>query len=506
MIKRLTFTLICVVRLAVNADAEFRVASVFTDHMVLQRGMPVTVWGHGDPGVKIQVKFAEQKEHTSVDSHGDWQVNLAPLPANFQPNELSVSTSNSNEAITFSDVVVGEVWICSGQSNMKWGHKGNQEIEELLSKSANVRCFEVKRTVALSEKDSCDGQWINEPPSSAVAATFAHFLQQASEVPVGIILTCWGSSSIEAWMPRDMTETLPHFKTIMQEFDADTPRTKKIQAILNGKKPWSTQDDIYLRRQPNILYNAMMHPLAPFACRGVVWYQGERNTRSMTGMDKQPWYARTAGMLDYGNVLQQWIERYRKQWKKDDLRFLIVSLPGFGATLKSGPNMSPTSPVAHSWAWIRESQFKARQLSGVSVSNNIDLGKLKNIHPSDKLPVGKRLALIAARETLGQGIEAYGPSFNAVEKAGRTLVVHFDHADGLRTSDGSPPKSFWIAEESGDWNEADAVIRGDTVVLQSPQINNPAYIRYAFAGKPDVNLVNDSGLPAYPFRTDTFAP
>lgn len=483
---------------------ELTVASPFTDNAVLQRDSQVPVWGTANPGDKVTVEFAGQKKISVVNQDGRWKAMLDSMPADAQSRELRVFDTNTE--IVLYNVVIGEVWICSGQSNMQFPVGNVPEIKALVPTVKNVRCFEVKRTVALTEQDRCDGTWAVQAPNSAVACSFAHFLERAGDVPVGIILACWGSSSIEAWMPREMIDTVPHFKTMMDEFEYDTKTRDRITSILGGRKPWSRPDDVFLRRQSNILYNAMIHPLVPYACRGLVWYQGERNTQSMFGMLKEPWYSRNSGMLKYGDTLKAWIERYRKKWGNDEMHFLTVMLPGYFKPLKTGPQMGPEHPSTHSWAWMRESQLKSLELPHTSVANTIDLGDLKNIHPTDKLPVGQRLALLAARETMGQDIAAEGPQFDRVEKAGDRLVVHFNHAEGLKTVNGDAPESFWLADESGDWMKATAKLKGQTVVLRCPNLKTPVYIRYAFAGRPNVNLVNTAGLPAYPFRTDTFDP
>ncbi len=359
----------------------------------------------------------------------------------------------------------------------------------------------MKRTVAFTEQDTCEGKWVERYPESAVAFGFAYFLEQAAKAPVGIILTCWGSSSIEAWMPRDMTATVPHFKTTMSEFDANTATQNKIKAMLDGREKWN---DVFLRQQPNILYNAMMKPLAPYACRGLVWYQGERNTKEMTPMTGDDWVGRNSGMLLYGDVLKKWMQRYRHEWGRDGFQFLVVMLPGFAKMGKVA--IDGENPAVPSWAWMRESQLQALELPHTAVANTIDLGEAANIHPKDKLPVGQRLALLAARDTLGQKIEAQGPVMKNVESQRNTLVVHFDHANGLKTNDGKAPTGFWLADDSKKWIPAKAEIEGPTVTLQSPQLTKPLYVRYAFAGMPKVNLVNGSDLPAYPFRTDRFHP
>ena len=485
------------------AMAELTVASPFTDNAVLQRNMPVPVWGTADAATTITVKFGNQQKSSVTDKDGNWRVQLAQMPASFEPQALVVSDGTNK--ISLTNVLVGEVWICSGQSNMQQGVSVAPAIKDLVKKAKNLRIFEVKRMVAMTEQNSLEGKWVEGYPNSAVAFSFAYFLEEAGDVPVGIILSCWGSSSLEAWMPRDMVETVPHFKTVMEEFDADTEAQEKINSILTGKRPWSKKNDIYLRRQSNILYNAMMHPLIPYACRGLVWYQGERNTQSMHGMKKEPWFGRHSGMLKYGDTLKAWIQRYRKAWQTDEMKFMIVMLPGYFKPLKTGPKTGAEHPATHSWAWMRESQMKAIELPHTSVVNTIDLGDIKNIHPKDKLPIGKRLALLAARD-LGNDVQAEGPMVQRVEVQDEQLVVHFNHADGLKTLDGKSPSAFWLADDTGEWVQAEAQLKDQTVVLSSPEIKKPLYVRYAFAGKPKVNLVNSADLPAYPFRTDDFKP
>ncbi|QDT00985.1 sialate O-acetylesterase [Adhaeretor mobilis] len=506
LMKKTVFALVLVSGLIPEiARAELTVASPFTDNAVLQRDLPVPVWGNAAAGTTVTVKFAEQKKSAVANSDGRWKVMLDSLPASFDPRILSV-TSPGHPRIELSNLLVGEVWICSGQSNMQFPLDRVPEAKALIPKAKHIRTFNVKRTVAFAEQDTCEGEWVEQHPDSAVAFSFAYFLEEAADVPVGIILTCWGSSSLEAWMPRDITETVPHFRTMIDEFDADTKTRNRIAAILEGPRPWSRGEDIFLRRQSNILYNAMMHPLAPYGCRGLVWYQGERNTQSMFGMLTEPWFSRNSGILKYGDTFKAWVRRYRKEWGRDDLHFLVVMLPGYGKTLPGGPQGGAESPVAHSWAWMRESQLKALDLPHTSVVNTIDLGHIKNIRPTDKLPVGKRLALLAASDVLGHDIQAQGPVMKAVECKVNRLVVHFEHAEGLKTRDGKAPTAFWVADESAQWMKADAELSGECVVLSSTEVAKPLYVRYAFAGKPSVNLVNEAGLPAYPFRTDIFDP
>lgn len=496
----LGFNAIC---LSILTGADLTVASPFTDHMVLQRDMAVPVWGQATPGASVTIEFAGQKISGEANLVGKWTLSMDPLKASLKGNPFIVQSGGSK--IVLNDVVVGEVWICSGQSNMQMGRGGVQELKDLPE--TNLRNFEVKRTVAFTEQDELEGQWQTAGPNSAVAFAFSHFLAKRTKgVPVGIILASWGSSSIEAWMPRDMTAQLPYFKTIMDEWDANKEAQERIQAALDSDK-WSRDDDVFMRRQSSIVYNAMIKPLVPYACRGLVWYQGERNTRYISGMPDEPWYHRVAGIQEYDETLIAWIERYRKDWGRDDFHFLLVMLPGFGQALDTGPNMNPQHPASHSWAWMRESQMAAMRLPHVAVANTIDLGDAKNIHPKDKLPIGERLALLAARDTLGEELEASGPVFTSLERKGNQLVAHFDHAKGLKTIDGKAVAEFWLADAEGSkWVPAIATIQGQIVILHSPNLKSPVHIRYGFTGKPSVNLTNEFGLPAYPFRTDTFEP
>ena len=507
MIKRLSITLIflnaCCFCIGTSMAQQLKPSGLFCDHMVLQRDVPVPVWGDASPNQKVTVTFAGQTKSTVSDQDGNWRVTLDPLPASQEGDTMKIAGKTE---INIVDVVVGEVWICSGQSNMQYSVSNVPEVRGLIPFAKNIRSFEVEHRVALEEQEVVSGQWEATHPTSAVAFSFAYFLNDLTDIPVGIIHTSWGSSSIEAWMPRDMTQILPHFKTIMDEFDADTARVARIRKIL-ASDGWTREEDIFLRRQPNVLYNAMMHPLIPFACRGLVWYQGERHTRYLAGMpevDESNWFHRVSGMKEYGEVLKKWILNYREQWQDDEMNFMVIMLPGYGKGTMNQSNIDPESPTEPSWAWIRESQLASLDLPHTSVVNTIDLGEIDDVHPKDKLPVGQRGALLAAKNTLNPDILARGPMLRRVDVDGDQLVVHFDYASGLKTIDGKAPTGFWITDDTKKWKYAEAKIEGESVILSSPKVKQPKYIRYAFAGKPSVNLVNANELPAYPFKTDNW--
>lgn len=247
--------------------AAVRPASVFTDHMVLQRDTPVPVWGWAEPGEAITVTFDQQSKSTVADQDGKWRIALDPLKGSSRPSTLGIRSTHDDSLVELHDVVVGDVWICSGQSNMQMAATVTPELKTLFEAASGIRSFTVRRTVAFAEQDNCEGQWAVAPPNSAVAFSFAHYLRQDSDVPVGIILSAWGSSSIEAWMPQDMTEQLPYLETIVGEFEADTAKKAQIQAALD-RGTWSREEDILLRRQSVLPYNAMMHPLVPTPAKG----------------------------------------------------------------------------------------------------------------------------------------------------------------------------------------------------------------------------------------------
>ncbi|MDE3742689.1 sialate O-acetylesterase [Maribacter polysaccharolyticus] len=502
MARTMIVLLLSIISVETNAQS-LKVASVFGDHMVLQREKVVPVWGHSAPKAEITVKFAGQSKTTRAGADGKWRVKLDPMAASIKEQDMVIFGENE---VIIKDILVGEVWICSGQSNMQMGVSSSVEVRGLVPLAKNIRTFQVEEKVGLVEQDEAVGQWKTTHPPSAVAFSFAYFLNNVSQVPVGIIQTSWGSSSIEAWMPRSMAQDLPIFDTIMKEFDANKERLAKIRGLME-KPNWTNQENIFLRRNSNILYNAMMHPLIPFACRGLVWYQGERNTRYMAGLpkvDEKNWFHRVSGMKDYDEVLKKWIQTYRKRWDDDEMHFMVIMLPGYGKGTHNNQTIDVESPTEESWAWMRESQLGALDLPDVSVVNTIDLGDVQNIHPTDKLPIGQRAALLAAKNTLDLDVIAMGPICNNVNVLDDKIIVDFNHAEGLKTTNGKAPSGFWISDDSKKWVKAIAMINGESVVLSSPEVKRPKYIRYAFAGKPTVNLVNKNELPAYPFRTDNW--
>jgi sialate O-acetylesterase len=465
---------------AVDAKPAIQMASPFTDHAVLQRDMPVPVWGWSQPGTKITVEFQGQKKSGVAGTDGKWLTALDSLKASAEPAEMVVSDEAGNR-VTLKDILVGEVWICSGQSNMQygwgkeshvmlnWGGDTNLAALVPLARKQPIRSYLVETDVAFTPNKTCKGSWSTNVSGSAVAFGFSYHLYQKLQVPVGVIVTCWGSSSIEGWMPRELTAELPHFKTIMASFDGSSNIQQRVSAAMaKGIR----HGNVFVRQQPNLLYNAMLHPLIPYASRGLVWYQGEANGKQAT---------------QYAQSLPAWMKYLRKTWGRDDFHLLAVMLPGYGDEL---------------WPWFREVQMGFTKLPHASIANTIDLGDAKNIHPADKAPICERLALLARCDVYGEKVVAQGPLFKSASVNGSTLVITFEHAEGLKTTDGSSPSGFLLAGPDFVWHPATASIKENTVELQAQGVAVPAFVRYAFSGKPAVNLVNGVGLPAFPFRTD----
>ena len=257
-----------------------------------------------------------------------------------------------------------------------------------------------------------------------------------------------------------------------------------------GKITWARKDNIYMRTRPNILYNAMMHPLIPYATRGVAWYQGEANCKSFESM------------LQYKESIQTWLKYLRKAWNKEDFQLMPVMLPRFGQIHRGGASMDTNHPAARSWAFMRESMIGITELPGTGIANTIDLGLLKNIHPKDKFPIGQRLTQIALKNVHGKDVLPQGPAYKSLSIEGNKAILSFEYSEGLKTKDGKAPSSFWVAGDDKKWFKADAKISGGKIELVAKDVSKPVAVRYAFTAFPEVNLINKAGLPALPFRTD----
>jgi sialate O-acetylesterase len=500
------FAAVCVTMLlATSVSAEVKPSALFGDHAVLQTGMAVPIWGNADPGEKVTVTLSGQKKSATADASGKWTVRLTKLKAG-GPFEMTISGNKAGDApIIVKDVLVGEVWLGSGQSNMQFyvskngpGHAPygllDEEKEIAAANYPQVRMFTVKLGGALEPQTDAVGEWQvctpeTVPNFSAVGYLFARDLNQALKVPVGIVLSAYGASTAEAWIPRQAMAADPQLKPMLDKLDARESYFKAHQGAsdadappapmtINARpgRPGPMRDPVRDQHQPTVLFNQMINPLLPYAIRGAIWYQGE----SVVGGPN--------GLLLYGHVMDTLVTQWRSLWGEGNFPFYVVQLPG-------QQNVS-NSPL------IREQQAKILSLPNTGMAVVLDTSEAKNVHPHNKEPLGDRLTKIALANVYGQKIEYSGPVYASMKVQGSAIRVKFTHASGL-TAKGDSLKWFQIAGGDQKFVDADAKIEGDSVVVSSPQVSAPVAVRYAWDNYPDTaNLYNGAGLQAAPFRTD----
>lgn len=504
-----------------TASADVRLPALFTDGLVLQRGKPITIWGTADADEDVTVRFSGQTKITHADLDGKWQVALEPLAANATPSEMTVTGKNS---LTLKNILVGEVWLCSGQSNMEWTvqKSANAAQETASANFPQIRMFNVAKAAALEPAADVKGIWQEAlAPQvgsfSAVGYFFGRHLHQELKVPVGLINTSWGGTRIEAWTSHEAladrpcaAQLLSDWEGIRQHWDqaaedakfetakaAWTQQSKRLSEE-NSKLPPERQTPIppaprapeppgKTPHYPATLFNGMVAPLVPYTLRGALWYQGESNQ---------------GRAIQYQELLPNLIHDWRSRWN-DEFSFYIVQLAGFG-------NFKPVSTepgIPDTWAELQEAQYLTAitlPKTGLAVTN--DIGDEKDIHPVNKQEVGRRLALWAlARDYARTDVVPSGPLFRESVVEGSQVRIRFDHAQGLKTRDGGPPKHFQIAGEDEKWVWAEARIEGEEILVSSPAVPAPVGVRYAWAAWPQgANLINAAGLPASCFRTDEF--
>lgn len=518
--RRLKF-LFLFISISFAARADVKLAAVFSDHAVLQRDKTVPVWGTAEAGEKVTVEFAGQKKETTADEKGHWVVKLDPLKANAEAGELKVTGKNS---ITLKDILVGEVWVASGQSNMGFTLARSTGAKEEIEKAKDplLRWLFVgngaiaEPTAALPAKTA----WVaidssNAGTCSGVAYFFAKEMRRTQNVPVGIVGTHVGGTAAEQWtdmetLKRDEFKSL--FASLEQkqkDWDSGKLQANYEKQLENHKKavekakaenkpapnaprkPQNPSTDHFLSG----LFNGKVAPLQPYAMRGVIWYQGESNG--------------TRG-AQYKTLFPAMIDCWRKTWAqpaalrdvkfdlpREDFPFLFVQLPNFNAGKPDGTQ----------WAELREAQvhtLKTVPNTGMAIA--LDVGDPKDIHPVDKKPVGERLGIVARALVYGEKIEPTGPLFESMKIDGAKAVISFKHkGGGLISKTGETLKGFQIAEKGKGFVAADAKIDGDTVSVWSVEVKEPAAVRYAFINAPEASLFSKEGIPASPFRTDDWA-
>jgi sialate O-acetylesterase len=513
--------LIVTILTAAFAMAEVRMPGFFGDNMVLQRDRVVPVWGWADSGEAVTIEFAGQKVSAKAGVDGKWTVNLKAMKASSEPKALVISSVN-HQPITIKNVVVGDVWICSGQSNMEWTQSSalNAKAEAEAADMPLIRHIKFGHTISADLKTDISGKWDVCSPASvgrftAVGFYFARELQKELNVPIGLIGSNWGGTRVEPWVPAFAFKKIPELKEISAKLEANDPSSaigkatykKQIaevekwvseskKAVDAGKRLTSVPavGERISQHSPTAIFNSMINPLVPYGIRGAIWYQGESN-----GGEGDSYFFKKKAL----------ISGWRELWGYD-FPFYFVQLANFG-----GANDNPAG--ADGYAKVREAQRRTLTIPKTGMAVIIDIGEAKNIHPKNKQDVGKRLALWALANEFGKNIVYSGPLYKDIKVDGDKIVVSFDHVgSGLMVGEktGLAPtkevddgelKRFAIAGADKKWVWADAEIDGKTVIVSSSVVDNPVAVRYAFSHNPDGrNLYNKEGLPASPFRTDAW--
>jgi len=487
-----------------TAPAEITLAPPFTDHAVLQRDVAVPVWGWDvQPGASVTVTYGGQTKETRVNLTGLWRVDLDPMSARTEGADLVITGSTT---VTLHDVVVGEVWLASGQSNMEWSLHDSRGYAEESARPANplVRHLRIEHSPSdLPATRVQTNGWQSAAPDSlggfsGVGYFFARLLAEKLTVPVGIMHSSWGGTAIESWIPEPVLRTTrgwPALNAQWQEAMKVWPeryaaqpgleaawkkaleenRTKGTPITMAWPRPPMGPGSGFA---PARLYNGMIAPFVPYAMRGALWYQGESNVG-------QP--------HAYTELLPALIQSWRAAWPLGDFPFLVVQLPNYSDNGKA---------TGRAWAELREAQESALHVPGAAVAVIIDGDEPDNLHPTNKRPVGERLALIALNQIHDQRkLEWSGPVMQSVALEGSALRVRFSSADGLRST--TPEvMGFEIAGADQVFHPASAQIDGTSVLVSSPAVPEPVAVRHAYTNAPDVSLVNSAGLPAGPFRSD----
>ncbi|MEA2736202.1 MAG: sialate O-acetylesterase [Humisphaera sp.] len=463
--------------------AALKLPAMFSDHMVLQREMEVPVWGKATPGQTVTVEYAGKKVEATADEKGDWATKLPPLKVG-NATSLTITGQTPQKPIVFTDVLVGDVWVCSGQSNMQFELKraNNGEAETAKAKFPNMRFFQVARKTSLTPTKEMDGKWdVCTPESAGGFSAVAYFfgrelLAKQPEIPIGLIHNSWGGMPVESFMSEEAVKANPDFKPLLDR------KARAATEVVKG--PAGKERPENAPQWASNIYNKMVYPLLPYAIKGAIWYQGESNA----GRAEQ-----------YRKLFPAMIRDWRAQWKQGDFPFLFVQLANYG-------NGKPRAeqPGDSTWAELREAQtmtLAAVPKTGMAVI--VDVGDNKDIHPKNKQDVGKRLAIAAQKVAYNKDdAEFSGPIYREMQIDGDKVRIKLDHAKGLKTKDSGAVKGFQIAGEDKKFAWADAKIDGEDVVVSSDSIKKPAAVRYGWADDPAVSLYNAADLPASPFRTD----
>jgi sialate O-acetylesterase len=496
--------------LAASARAELKLPAIISDHMVLQQKQSDPIWGWDTPGTKVTVTFAGQTKTAEAGADGRWTVKLDPLTANDQPQTITIEGSSKKE---LQDVLIGEVWMCSGQSNMGFTLNGdwNGDLEAAASKLPKLRLIKVPNVGTQELQNDFKGDWkesnaANAAPFTAVGFLFGRYLQNILGVPVGLIDNAWGGSAAEAWIRRETLDKDPRFALLAQnnrnteDFNQSEKSKEAYEASLEkwkqdaekakaeGKpaprQPQSPDKWLSGNARVGNIFAGVVNPTLGYGIKGVIWYQGETNA---------------GRAYEYAQLFPFMIEQWRKEWAEGDFPFYWVQLANY---MEQKPE-----PGDSQWAELRESQTKTMQLPNTGQAVIIDLGEGKNIHPKDKHDVAARLVRWALVKDYGMKLPYRSPEFKSVDFDGNKAIVTLDYfGSGLYTFGVDEAIGFAVCGEDKVWHWAKGkVLPGDKIEVTSEQVAKPIAVRYAWANNPVCNLFSkDAGLPVTPFRTDDF--
>jgi sialate O-acetylesterase len=545
VVRGLSWGMAAVLAATSSVLAEVRLPAVFADQMVLQADAKIPVWGMAAAGEEIQVALADKSAKTKADAEGKWFIELEPLPASTTSQTLVVTGSNR---IEIRDVLMGEVWICSGQSNMYFAMDHDEDApKEITVADPYLRHFFVPEQGAVHPAFTLRGGWKSFGPEtgkrfSAVAYYFGKNLRARLNRPVGLVVSSWGGSNIQAWMSIESLQQTPAFtkdvevyQDFLEHYDENkNSYAQRVQEFERQNKQWSEEVDKPYRAAlaawdarareakargqveppkptisrpaptrplspegdrgvPSTPFNAMISPLIPYGVKGVLWYQGESNTPQGE---------------DYFELLSRMILDWRKRWGRDDLPVVVVQLPLFRQPAREAVEESHKG----NFAWVRDAQFRILKLPQTGLAVALDQGNPADIHPKRKSEVGRRASLVARRLAYSEDIVATGPFYQSMKvEGGKARLTFTSIGAGLSigpTSGGASPQpgdklsGFAIAGANKKWFAAEAQIDGDTVVVGSKEVSSPVAVRYGWGSNPPCNLYNKDGLPAAPFRTD----
>lgn len=481
-------TLLCLAVCQALSAADLKLPAVFSDHMVLQRDKPIAVWGWADADEEIIVEFAGQKKNAKADASGKWSLRLEPLTASAESRKLTAKGKDDRKA-EVSDVLVGDVWLGSGQSNMAMtvNRAKDFEKEKAAANYPLLRHFKEESAGAETAQTQAKGTWLACSPDtvggfSATLYFFGREIHREVGVPVGLINTSVGGTPIEAWIATETQSADTELRRgleLQKEHYAALEKAAAVRAAQpkTGRKATKISSST---RSSGQLFNGKVAPLVPYTLKGMLWYQGEANSADT----RAPLYAHQLSAL---------IADWRARWG-EELPFAWVQLPNY-------------SRPGEGWPLMREAMLKTLSLPKTGMAVTIDIGEAKEIHPKNKQEVGRRLSQWALGTVYGKKVAATsGPLPASHEIKGAEVIVTLSHADGLKTRDGGAVKGLQLAGVDKQWKPASAKIDGAKLIVTSPDVAAPVALRYAWLDNPETNLVNVADLPASPFRTDDWAP